>query len=98
LKKLKTVDEQFNSQSNLNKFCLPVTITTARQLEQAFDKERLKKDLVAQAQASKKPPGKTSKQASTNKQQHDKLKQVANDKYGTDERFKGKFVEMAMKL
>ena len=59
---------------------------------------RLKKDLVAQAQASKKPPGKTSKQASTNKQQHDKLKQVANDKYGTDERFKGKFVEMAMKL
>jgi hypothetical protein len=51
LKKLKTVDEQFNSQSNLNKFCLPVTITTARQLEQAFDKERLKKDLVAQAQA-----------------------------------------------
>lgn len=50
---------------------------------------------MAKPKTPTKPDGKKS---SSNKEQHDHLKKIANQKFGQDERFKSKFVELAMKM
>lgn len=60
-----------------------------------FEREATKKELMAKPKTPTKPDGKKS---SSNKEQHDHLKKIANQKFGQDERFKSKFVELAMKM
>jgi hypothetical protein len=77
-------------------FGLPVTLTTARQLEAGFNSEQNIKEL-ASLQTEKIARNKKQLALQT-KIQTEQLRKIATQKYGNDDRFKTKFVEIANKL
>ena len=60
-----------------------------------FEREQTKKNLQAKPRTPTKPDGKKN---SSVKDTHDKLKKIANQKFGNDDRFKPKFIELGLKL
>lgn len=68
-------------------------MVTARNLEDTFAREKVRKQLL---KSEKKADKKQVKM--TGKGQSERLKKLADIKWGADERFKSKFVEMGMKV
>ena len=90
-KRARPVIDQYNCRENQYKFCIPITLQTARELEQDFIKEKALR--LAIKQAKKKEVSVTN-----GKNLSDQLTKIAEKKFGADSRHNGKFVELALKM
>jgi hypothetical protein len=51
---VRPVTDQYNCRENQNKFCIPITLQTARELEQEFNKEKARKIALKNAKKKQK--------------------------------------------
>lgn len=88
-RKNRPVLETYNSRQNQNKFCIPIGLDSATNLDETFARERRMKAAIKAQKARHQTVG---------KKITDQLNACARRKWGTDTRFQGKFVDLAHRV
>jgi len=89
------VDDLFKTAENKYKFSLPLSLETAQQFQRQIEADERRK----QMNKAKSQRPKSAKQVmKISKDMHAQVVEICNQKYGKDERYKPKFIELGMRL